>query len=217
MITEKGQAMKPKLSILTSCTAGKVIDAEEENLCYDLYYNDPKSWMEKTEELRKEGKAIKAGALYSGVNADNAQRLKEVLEDKYDVTHYIFSAAYGIVNANTLLPGYSCTFSGMSEFDRIYLDEFTDWVKVTNQDTLPDGSLICLPNSYLKAFKRLDNGTHHILPVDNRGRQKLACPSIHAALLWFMEVAEEGMALGWEIDQWPILSEILLEEENDVD
>lgn len=205
--------MKPKLAFLTSCTAGKNIDGDELKLCYDYYIDRPKDWMEHVNNLREEKvNVMRAGDLYMGPNADNARKLKEILSEKYDVTHYIFSAAFGIVHEDTMLPGYCCTFSGASDFDRIYLDDWKEWILTTNQDELPDGSLICLPNSYLKPLKHIVNETHHIVPVDNRAREILACPSIHAAVLWDIFVAEEGIALNWEIDQWPILSEVLMEE-----
>lgn len=203
---------KPKLNFLTSCTAGKVLDSAESKLEYDRFYNRPHDWLTETERLRLAGDTVKARDLYQGPNADNAQRLRAVLETKYDVTQYIFSAAFGIVHQDTQLPGYACTFSGASDYDRIYQDEFAEWVPITNQDELPEGTLICLPNSYGKAFKKVDNGTSYIIPVDNRAREILKCPSIHAAVLWNIFVAEEGIALNWEIDQWPILSEVLMEE-----
>ena len=205
--------MKPKLAFLTSCTAGKNIDGDALKLAYDYYIDRPEDWMVRVEELRKEGENVmRAGDLYMGPNADNARRLKEVLSEKYEVTQYIFSAAFGIVHEDTMLPGYCCTFSGASDFDRIYLEAWKAWIPITNQDTLPDGSLICLPNSYLKPLKHIVNDTHYIIPVDNRAREILACPSIHAAVLWDIFVAEEGMSLDWSIDQWPILSEVLMEE-----
>jgi hypothetical protein len=205
---------KPKLAFLTSCTATKAIHWSTTFLEYDRYFGQPEEFMDLVNVNREGGKkVVRAGDLYQGPNADNARELKILLEQKYDVTHYIFSAAFGIVHEDTMLPGYSCTFSGASEFDRIYLEEFKEWVKITNQDELPKGSLICLPNSYMKALKHvIDPTEHYIIPVDNRARQTLACPSIHACVLWDIFVAEEGMALNWSIDQWPILSEVLMDE-----
>ncbi len=205
---------KIKIAFLTSCTATKAVPYTATHLEYDRYYNRPEDFIADTKKFRESGENVtRAGDLYQGPNADNARKLKELLSEKYDVTHYIFSAAFGIVHEDTMLPGYSCTFSGASEWDRIYLEEFKEWVKITNQDELPKGSLICLPNSYMKALKHvIDVEDHFIVPVDNRARQILACPSIHAALLWDIFVAEEGIALDWGIDQWPILSEVLMDE-----
>lgn len=148
--------MKPKISIVVSCTAGKNLGSCLE---FDHYHPDEgQAWWSDAHNCER----MRAEDLYKGPGADKFRAIKKLLEEKYEVTLYILSAGFGVVHGDRWLPGYDATFSSMASRNRVKPAVFKQWLTGVTMNRLPKGSIIMLPNSYLKPFKAIENLEDHI-------------------------------------------------------
>ena len=140
--------MKPNLNICFCCVGTKAEDPEIAQM-YDCVVG-PTEWKSNAAQIEPKFKAID---LYQGPGFEIVRRTIAKLEAKYEVTAWIFSAGWGILHQDDLIPSYSATFSSSDE-DRIMAVDQKEWINDVTQHRLPKGTVCCFPESYAKPYRR---------------------------------------------------------------
>lgn len=139
-----------RIAVITSCTGAKQYKPSNQ-LTKDDFYQSKEHLRLREEELYEY--QLPASKMYTG---DQHTRLILGLNKLDNVDTYIVSAGYGVINLNTPIVPYECTFSDMNK------KELLDWsntisipkdidniIKQSNYDLI----IVLLGNSYLKAIQ----------------------------------------------------------------
>ncbi|NHJ85492.1 MAG: hypothetical protein FK734_08520 [Asgard group archaeon] len=143
-----------KLLIFSSCSKRKVIEYPHQPSCDDL-----------TSKERREDFIIKlsvnrpAHQMYLGALNLSIKSAIKVLRRFFDVSHYIVSAGFGIIEETVEIPPYDCTFSTMSKED---IEKRAELLTIPNdyheiiEKEKPDCIYLALGKKYLDAIGSWD-------------------------------------------------------------
>ncbi len=202
-----------KINILVSCTAGKNLPSMLE---FDDYHDsdgecmEPTGWLNDAEALDNTYK-MRAEDLYKGPGANKFRAIRDLIEAKdLEVQLWILSAGFGIVKGDTLLPGYDATFSSMASSNKVKPKMYDEWLNEVTKEKLPKGTLIMLPNSYLKPFKVLEELSDHVVigPFGGEVREALGCSMIRVQLEACYNITEFALKENIPTEDWSAINPI---------
>ncbi|MCK5047185.1 MAG: hypothetical protein KAS22_11435, partial [Candidatus Heimdallarchaeota archaeon] len=139
-----------KILVFASCSKRKSISYPTEPRCKDIVMKEMKdSFVDRFPEKRT-ARNLYRGSLNISINSAVTQ-----LRDFFDVSYYIVSAGFGIVEENEFVPPYNCSFSQMNNEDLIERaralripDDFQEIVEKEK----PDLMYLALGKTYLTAL-----------------------------------------------------------------
>ncbi len=143
-----------KILVFASCSKRKSISYPNEPRCKDIVMKEMKdSFVERFPEKRT-ARDLYRGSLNISINSAVKQ-----LREFFDVSYYIISAGFGIVEENELVPPYNCAFSQMNKEDlieRARLLRIPDDFQEIVAKEKPDLMYLALGKSYLTALGEWD-------------------------------------------------------------
>jgi len=190
-----------ELNICFCCAGTKAEEADIPQM-YDCVV-DPEEWISNAKTIEPKFRAID---LYQGPGYEQIRRIIEKLRTNYDVTVWIFSAGWGILNENDLIPSYSATFSGGHE-DKIAAIDQKDWILGVTKHKLPKGTVCVFPESYAKPYRRIWSNIDDMLLIQGSfaDREDLGCSMIRTSTTLMEGIVNRAAEANWEepVDHWP--------------
>lgn len=143
-----------KILVFASCSKRKSISYPDEPTCKDIVMKGMKdSFVERFPEKRT------ARDLYRGTLNISINSAVKQLKEFFDVSYYILSAGFGIVEENELVPPYNCAFSQMNNeaiLERARVLRIPDDFKEIVENEKPDLIYLALGKTYLTALGEWD-------------------------------------------------------------
>lgn len=101
----------PRILIINSCGKAKSVKHYNQPTCADLQTQE-----QRNAAVNKFASFLRpAKDLYIGPQARAVKEAVGILSKSHEVVYYIISAGFGLVHADTLLPPYECSFSGLGK------------------------------------------------------------------------------------------------------
>ncbi len=188
--------MQPKLNICFCCAGTKAEEAEVAQM-YDCVVG-PEEWIKNAAGIEPKFKAID---LYRGPGFEQINRTVKKLRTHYDVTVWIFSAGWGILREDTMIPAYSATFSGGHD-DKIAAIDQQDWILGVTQYKLPEGTVCCFPESYAKPYRRIWSNLDDMILIQGtvEDREDLSCSMIRTTTTLMEKIVDNQIEEGWDLE-----------------
>ena len=143
-----------KILIFASCSKTKSIKYPHQPNCNEITSKGMKEKYLLQFPEKKTAKDLYRGAINISLNS-----AIKLLREYFDVSYYIISAGFGIVNENELVPPYECTFSELTkkqiEERAELLNIPTDYKKLIEQEQ-PDLIYLEVGKDYLQALGEWD-------------------------------------------------------------
>jgi len=187
---------KPKLNICFCCAGTKAEESEIAQM-YDCVM-DPEEWKRNAEAILPKFSPFD---LYQGPGYEQINRTIVKLRTRYNVTSWVFSAGWGILNEQDSIPSYSATFSGGHE-DKIAAVDQKDWILGVTQHKLPKGTICVFPESYAKPYRRIWDNLDDMILIQGtfEDREDLGCSMIRTSTTLMEKIVDSQIEEGWNLD-----------------
>lgn len=143
-----------KILVIASCSKKKSIQYPNEPTCNEITSKESREQILTKFPMKKTAKDLYRGALNLSTNS-----AVKLLKNYFDVSYYIVSAGFGIIEETILLPPYDCSFSDMTKDKIIERAELLnipeDFQEIINKEN-PDLIYLALGKNYLSALGKWD-------------------------------------------------------------
>ena len=113
-----------KILVFSSCSKSKAIKYPHQPTCDEITSKEMKERFLQMSPDKRTAKELYRGAL----NLSITNAVKQ-LREFFEVSHYIVSAGFGILEENELVPPYDCSFS---EMNKTQIKERAHLLKIPN-------------------------------------------------------------------------------------
>ncbi|MHA1155347.1 MAG: DUF6884 domain-containing protein [Candidatus Heimdallarchaeota archaeon] len=143
-----------KILVIASCSKKKSIQYPHQPTCNEIPSKESREQILLKFPMKKTAKDLYRGAL--NLSTNSAVRL---LKNYFDISYYIVSAGFGLIDESVLLPPYDCSFSEMTKDKIIERAELLhipeDFQKIITKEN-PDLIYLALGKDYLTALGKWD-------------------------------------------------------------
>ncbi|MBK5114049.1 MAG: hypothetical protein KGD59_13705 [Candidatus Heimdallarchaeota archaeon] len=171
-----------KILVFASCSKRKSISYPTEPICKEIIMKGMKdSFVERFPEKRT-ARDLYRGSLNISINSAVNQ-----LRDFFDVSYYIVSAGFGIVEENEFVPPYNCAFSLMTKEEIIERARVLmipdDFQEIVDKEK-PDLMYLALGKTYLLALGEWDRDLpcKTIAFTESVSKEVITLPADHIAV-----------------------------------
>ncbi len=143
-----------KILVIASCSKTKSIQYPHQPVCSEIPSKESREQILLKFPMKKTAKDLYRGAL--NLSTNSAVRL---LKNYFDVSYYIVSAGFGLIEESVLLPPYDCSFSEMTKDQIVERAELLhipeDFQEIIIKEN-PDLIYLALGKNYLIAIGKWD-------------------------------------------------------------
>ncbi|MFW9923353.1 MAG: DUF6884 domain-containing protein [Candidatus Thorarchaeota archaeon] len=143
-----------KILIFASCSKTKAIKYPHEPTCQELVSKDFRESLLNRFPEKRTAKDLYRGSLNISLNSAVRQ-----LREYFEVSYYIVSAGFGILNENDLVPPYDCSFADMNKeqiVERAKKLQIPEDYKIIIEKEKPDFIYLALGQNYLHSIGEWD-------------------------------------------------------------
>ena len=171
-----------KILVFASCSKTKSIKYPHQPNCNEITSKGMKEKYLLQFPEKKIAKDLYRGALNISLNSAIKQ-----LREYFEVSYYIISAGFGIVNENELVPPYECTFSELSKKqieERAKLLNIPEDYQNIIEKEQPDLIYLAAGKDYLLALGEWDRNLpcKTIAFIDSESDEVISLPADHIAV-----------------------------------